>query len=95
MQAPAEINGVPLQELSLYFQGERLSGMEGFFSSERYDTVHSTLASVYGPPSGTEGLASWEQRSQVLRLQRQARPLRASIILSERSFIGELSKPDR
>lgn len=95
VQRVAELNGVPLEELSLYFQGERLSGLEGFFATDRYDAVQSALAAIYGQPSGAgaEGLA-WEQGSQVLRLQRLARPMRASVILSERSFLGELTKTE-
>lgn len=97
VQGRTDLSGVPLEELSLYFQGERLSGLEGVFSGDRYDEVQAVLAARYGPPSDNgsgEGLA-WERGSQVLRLQRLDRPMRASVILSERSFLGELTRTDR
>lgn len=86
--------GAPLERISLYFQGERLSGIEGEFPAGQFDAVTSTLSGEYGAPEGAgesaQSALAWHQGSQVLRIGRYARPGRSSVIIAEHSFIGEL-----
>jgi len=94
LRAEARLDSVPLVQMSLYFQGERLSGVEAFFYSDRFEEVKAALESLHGPADGSTGpdVALWQQGSQVLRMERLARPQRASVVLSERSFLSELLK---
>ena len=94
LRSEARLDGVPLVQISLYFQGERLSGVEAFFYSDRFDEVKAALESLHGPADGSSGpgIALWQQGSQVLRMARLPRPQRASVVLSERSFLSELLK---
>ncbi|MGH8630546.1 MAG: hypothetical protein ACREU7_07250 [Burkholderiales bacterium] len=86
--------GAPLERISLYFQGERLSGIEAEFPAGQFDAVASTLSGAYGAAEGggeaAKGALAWRQGSQVLRIGRYARPGRSSVIIAERSFLGEL-----
>ncbi len=94
--AGERLAGASVGRISLYFQGERLSGIEGEFPAEQFDAVVSELSSRYGPgveqpgKSAAGGALAWRQGSQVLRIERYARPGRSSAIVAERSFIGEL-----
>jgi hypothetical protein len=90
-----ELGGVPLQAMTLYFQGERMSGLSAEFPSSRFDEAAEALRERYGGPSPERAeqgdtVLLWEQGSQLMRLQRNARPLRSSLILSERSFLSEI-----
>lgn len=82
--------GVAIDRVSLYFQGERLSGIEGEFPAGDFDAVAAALARDYGDATEEVAALVWRQGSQVLRIQRHARPGRSSVILAERSFISEL-----
>jgi hypothetical protein len=88
--------GAPADRISLYFQGERLSGIEAEFPAYQFDAVARVLAREYGQAteeaatSGQGGALTWRQGSQVLRIERDARPGHSSAIVAERSFIGEL-----
>lgn len=88
-----EFAGAPLERVSLYFQGERLSGIEGEFPAGQFEAVAGALSREYGVAeeagSGQDAL-SWRQGSQVLRIGRYARPGRSSVIVADRSFLGEL-----
>jgi hypothetical protein len=88
--------GTTVDRVSLYFQGERLSGIQAEFPGEQYDSVAAALAEEHGPPDDeatkAEGNAAlaWRQGSRILRIARYARPGRSSVILADRSFIREL-----
>ena len=86
--------GAPVERISLYFQGERLSGIEGEFPAGQFDAVATALSGEYGAAEKTgepaQSALAWRQGSQVLRIGRYARPGRSSVIIAERSFIGEL-----
>lgn len=82
--------GAAIDRISLYFQGERLSGIEGEFPAGDFDAVAAALARHYGDATEEAAALVWRQGSQVLRIERYARPGRSSVILAERSFISEL-----
>jgi len=86
--------GAPLERISLYFQGERLSGIEGEFPAGQFEAVALALSGEYGSAEeagdSAQGALAWRQGSQVLRIGRYARPGRSSVIIAERGFLGEL-----
>ena len=96
--------GAPIDGLTLYFTGERLSGIAADFPESRFDEVAEVLARDHGPgtieggkagPPGnsTNAVVVWRQGSKLLRLERSGKTGRSSVILAERSFISELVKP--
>ncbi len=102
--AAVAFHGVPLEGLTLYFTGERLSGIAVDFQQSRFDQVAEALARDYGPGSveaekDDTGVAFagavlvWRQGSKLLRLERSSKIARSSVILAERNFISELVKP--
>ncbi len=93
--------GAPIAGLTLYFTGERLSGITAGFQESRFDEVAQVLAREYGPGTvaaekADSGKASsnsvlvWRQGSKLLRLERSGRNGRSSVIVAERNFISEL-----
>jgi hypothetical protein len=91
-----EFAGAAIDRVSLYFQGERLSGIEGEFPAGEFNTVAGALSREYGAPAeeaattGESAALTWRRGNQVLRIERHARPGHSSVILAERSFLGEL-----
>lgn len=96
--------GAPIDGLTLYFTGERLSGIAADFQESRFDQVTEVLAQEYGPGTveagkGATGAISssavlvWRQGSKLLRLERSSKIARSSVILAERNFISELIEP--
>jgi len=93
--------GAPIDGLTLYFTGERLSGIAANFQEDRFDQVVEALAREYGPGSveaGKSGAAPeltndvhvWRQGSKLLRMERMSKSGRSSVIVAERNFISEL-----
>jgi hypothetical protein len=93
--------GAPIDALTLYFTGERLSGIAADFQEDRFGQVVEALAREYGSGSveaGRSGAAAdatnevhtWRQGSRLLRIERMSKSGRSSVIVAERSFISEL-----
>jgi len=96
--------GVPLGSVKLHFAGERLSAIEAQFAQDRFDQLAEAMLREHDLPQATsdedsrrvQGTAPntvylWRDGPRVLRLERQFRDTgRSSLILSERSFLGEL-----
>lgn len=93
--------GAPIDGLTLYFTGERLSGIAAGFQESRFDEVAEVLAREYGPGEVASGKADsgatstsavlvWRQGSKLLRLERSSKTGRSSVIVAERNFISEL-----
>jgi len=93
--------GALIDGLTLYFTGERLSGIAAGFQESRFDKVAEVLAQEYGPgtvEAGKPGAAAastnavhvWRQGSKLLRLERLSKTGRSSVIVAERNFISEL-----
>jgi hypothetical protein len=82
--------GAPLERISLYFQGERLSGIEGEFPAGQFDAVAGALSAEYGAGESRHGALAWRQGSEVLRIARHGRLGRSSVIVAERGFLAEL-----
>ena len=91
----------PIEGLTLYFTGERLSGMAAGFEESRFDHVAEMLTREYGTgtveagkgdagSSSTGAVLVWRQGSKLLRLERSRKTGRYSVILAERNFISEL-----
>jgi hypothetical protein len=88
-----EFAGAPLERVSLYFQGERLSGIEAEFPAGQFEAVAGVLSREYGAAEeagSKQDALAWRQGTQVLRIGRYARPGRSSVIIAERSFLAEL-----
>ncbi len=96
--------GTPIDGLTLYFTGERLSGIAAGFQESRFGQVAEILAQEYGPGTLETGKTDtgatpsnavivWRQGSKLLRLERSSKTGRSSVILAERSFISELIEP--
>jgi hypothetical protein len=90
--------GTPIDRLTLYFTGERLSGIAAGFQESRFDQVAELLAQEYGPGTvefgkADTGILVWRQGSKVLRVERSGKSGRSSVILAERNFISELIGP--
>ncbi len=96
--------GVPIDGLTLYFTGERLSGIAAGFQGSRFDQVAEVLAQEYCPATVEAGKADagttssnvvlvWRQGSKLLRLERSSKTGRTSEIVAERNFISELVEP--
>jgi len=96
--------GTPIDRLTLYFTGERLSGIAASFQESHFDQVAELLAQEYGPgtvetrKAGTGTTSSnavlvWRQGSKLLRLERSGKSGRSSVILAERNSISELVEP--
>jgi len=95
------LKGVPIDGLTLYFTGERLSGIAAGFQESRFDEVAERLAQDYGPgtietweadpgANSTRAVLVWRQGSRLLRLERSSKTNRSSVIVAERNFISEL-----
>ncbi len=93
--------GAPIDDLTLYFTGERLSGVTGGFRDGWFDEVAEMLAKEYGPgtveagkadagATSTNAVLVWRQGSKLLRLERMSRTGRSSVIVAERNFISEM-----
>ena len=93
--------GAPIDGLTLYFTGERLSGIAAAFQEDRFDQVVEALAREYGPgsveagkshavPASINEVHVWRQGSKLLRMERMSKSGRSSIIVAERNFISEL-----
>ena len=93
--------GAPIDGLTLYFTGERLSGISAGFQGSRFDQVAKVLAQEYGPTTVEAGKADagtpssnavlvWWQGNKLLRLERSSKTGRSSVIVAERNFISEL-----
>lgn len=93
--------GAPIEGLTLYFTGERLSGIAAGFQASRFDQVAEVLAQEYGPgaieagkggagTAPTPAVLVWRQGSRLLRLARAGKSGGASVIVAERNFISEL-----
>ena len=98
------LKGVPIDGLTLYFTGERLSGIAAGFQESRFDEVAERLAQDYGPgtietweadpgANSTRAVLVWRQGSRLLRLERSSKTGRSSVIVAERNFISELIEP--
>jgi hypothetical protein len=96
--------GAPIDDLTLYFTGERLSGIAGGFRDRWFDEVAEVLAKEYGPgtieagkadarATSTSAVLVWRQGSKLLRLERSSKTGRSSVIVAERNFISELVVP--
>ena len=96
--------GAPIDGLTLYFTGERLSGIAAGFQGSRFDQVAEVLGQEYGPGTVEAGKADagttssnavlvWRQGSKLLRLERSSKTGRSSVIVAERNFISELVDP--
>jgi hypothetical protein len=96
--------GVSIDGLTLYFTGERLSGIAAGFQESRFDEVAERLAQDYGPgtiktwkadpgANSTRAVLVWRQGSKLLRLERSSKTGRSSVIVAERNFISELVEP--
>jgi len=96
--------GTPIDRLTLYFTGERLSGIAAGFQESRFDEVAERLAQDYGPgtietreaepgANSTRAVLVWRQGSRLLRLERSSKTGRSSVIVAERNFISELIEP--
>jgi hypothetical protein len=93
--------GAPIDGLTLYFTGERLSGIAANFQEDRFDQVVEALAREYGhgsveagksgaTPELTNDVHVWRQGSKLLRMERMSKSGRSSVIVAERNFISEL-----
>ena len=91
--------GARLEALTLYYTGERVAAIEAQFAPEDFDRVAQEILRVYGdalpeqPSHAAPGntVYSWREGSGVLRLERFFAPTgRASLIITERSFLSEL-----
>ena len=93
--------GAPIDGLTLYFTGERLSGIAAGFQASRFDQVAEVLAREYGPgnveagkvdagTTSSNAVLVWRQGSKLLRLERSSKTGRSSVIVAERNFISEL-----
>jgi hypothetical protein len=99
--AAVAFKGAPIEGLTLYFTGERLSGITAGFQTSRFDQVAEVLAQEYGPATAEAGKADagtpssnavlvWRHGSKLLRLERLSKTGGSSVIVAERNFIGEL-----
>ncbi|HEV8647107.1 MAG TPA: hypothetical protein VGR01_16225 [Burkholderiales bacterium] len=101
---PVAFKGAPIDGLTLYFTGERLSGISAGFQESGFDQVAEALAQEYGPgtieagkvdvgATSSSAVLVWRQGSKLLRLERSSKAGRSSVIVAERSFISELVEP--
>jgi hypothetical protein len=90
---------VPIEGLTLYFTGERLSGIEASFDEPAFQRVLATLREEYGEgevvaddtaPENTVHI--WRSGSRLLRIERLLRPNRSSVIVAERHLLSELTR---
>jgi hypothetical protein len=90
---------VPIEGLTLYFTGERLSGIEASFDEPAFQRVLATLREAYGEgevvaddtaPENTVHI--WRSGSRLLRIERLLRPNRSSVIVAERHLLSELTR---
>ncbi len=93
--------GAPIEGLTLYFTGERLSGITAGFQVSWFDQVAEVLAREYGPATAEAGKTDpgkpssnyvlvWWHGSKLLRLERSSKTGGSSVIVAERNFISEL-----
>jgi hypothetical protein len=105
-RAPGAVafKSAPIDDLTLYFTGERLSGIAAGFEESRFDQVTEMLTQEYGPGTVEAGKADagststgavlvWRQGSKLLRLDRSSKTGHSSVIVAERNFISELVNP--
>ncbi len=100
---PVAFMGTPIEGVTLYFTGERLSGISAGFPENRFAEVAEALALEYGPGTAerrkdgagatlSDAILVWRQGSKVLRLERAGNAGLSSVIVAERNFISELIK---
>jgi len=93
--------GAPIEGVTLYFTGERLSGISAGFRTNQFDEVAGALSREYGPGTVerrkdaagatlSNAVVVWRQGSKVLRLERAGSAGLSSVIVAERNFISEL-----
>ncbi|HUF20687.1 MAG TPA: hypothetical protein VMP00_08025 [Burkholderiales bacterium] len=90
---------VPIEGLTLYFTGERLSGIEASFDEPAFQRMLTTLREEYGEGEVVADDAApensvhiWRSGSRLLRIERLLRPNRSSIIVAERHLLSELTR---
>ncbi len=97
--AKETLHGVPIEGLTLYYAGERVGAIEAQFAPEDFERVVEETLNEYGdavpeePTHAAPGNAVyvWRAGSRVLRLERFFAPTgRASLIITDRSFLSEL-----
>ena len=89
-----------MEGLTLYYAGERVTAIEVQFAPQDFDRVAQETLRVYGDaqPEETKHLLvpgnavyAWREGSRVMRLERFFAPTgRASLIITDRSFLTEL-----
>lgn len=88
--------GAPLAGLTLYFTGERLSGIEAHFPEPEFQRLVRELTDEYGAPETAQAQTPdnpvylWRSGSRLVRLERLLRPNRSSVIVAERHLLREL-----
>jgi hypothetical protein len=91
--------GAPLEALTLYYAGERVAAIEAQFAPQDFDRVAQESLRAYGDAQPEEvahavpgnAVYAWREGSRVLRLERFFAPTgRASLIITDRSFLSEL-----
>jgi hypothetical protein len=97
--AQEKLYGAPLEALTLYYAGERVGAIEAQFAPEDFDRVVQESLHEHGeaqpeqPAHAVPGNAvyTWRSGSRVLRVERYFAPTgRASLIITDRSFLTEL-----
>lgn len=94
--AAGSFRGAAILDLTLYFMGERLSGIRADFDSGEFDRIAEALAGELGAPVTDTATDSpnivhlWSQGNRRLRLERFAGPTRASVIVADRSLLSEI-----
>lgn len=95
--AHGEFMNVPIEGLTLYITGERVSGIEASFAEPEFERVLAALQEEYGTGEIADGATPgnvvriWREGSRVLRIERLLRPDRSSVIVAERNILSELT----
>ncbi|MEX0959255.1 MAG: hypothetical protein WDZ63_08200 [Burkholderiales bacterium] len=92
-----EFMNVPIEGLTLYITGERISGIEASFAEPEFERVLAALQEEYGSGEAADDATPgnvvriWRKGSRVLRIERLLRPDRSSVIVAERNILSELT----
>jgi hypothetical protein len=102
--AEETLHGVPLEALTLYYAGERVAAMEAQLAPDSFDRLLAASVAEYGMAEMQvsklrvpgNAVYLWRSGARVMRLERFFAPTgRASVIITDRSFLSELVERDR